>query len=415
MNRAIPVSGCPPVLEAHRLWPGLTWVRGANFSGRSALLRRLTGPGNQGVFIPPELEVSLSGLRLTVSDETRLHAGPAADSAITNELFQLTGLSEHLGQNPTTLSGGELALVILGCKIALGRRVLAVDCALEQVAPNLKCDVLNLLKARLPETSSLVLVDNRQAEVAFDFDHIWTMPAEQSSKVTELQIRSDIEFARPFRAPTLALQDITFGYVRERTVIKAASLQLTPGQVYLLVGVNGSGKSTMAKILTGVLRPTAGQITVDGRETSPYRSPGNLVSYVYQDPDVQFVDASVAEDAALGVRDEPRRPAATRIEAALRALGLATLKSTEIASLPYVLRKRASLVGVLAALKPWLIIDEPSLGQDEASVVAITEIFKRLAALGYGIIVISHSTLVRRLLTPTIISIKDGAVTVTPP
>ena len=396
-------------------------LRGENFSGRSRILRQVTGITNahsasakshRTAYVPPELSLSVSGLQPTVEEEILFHLGDSAFSPAIRGLLETTNLDRLLERNPTTLSGGELALLVLIAKLALRPDILALDCALEQVAPEMKAKVLDFATDNSAFPTNLVIADNRLSELprrggslfdAIDFgtDHI-------DEPLNLAPLESDFSPSAPLHAPAIELREVSFSYTSRQSVLRNVNLSLKPGTVYLLHGRNGAGKSTLARILCGVLRPTSGSITADGRAVDLYRTPGRIVNYVYQDPDVQFVADTVLGDLRLSAEIDPDRPVQQRIDDALRIFGLGGVRDQEIADLPFVIRKRASLSGALVALKPWIILDEPTLGQDDSTVEALAKIIDSLRRAGYGIIVITHSAHMARLLEGVDLRLTDG-------
>jgi energy-coupling factor transporter ATP-binding protein EcfA2 len=389
-----------------------SFIKGPNFSGRSHLLRQIAASRFRSAYVPPELSLSLSGLRPTVEGEILLHLGKDSFSEPVRELLRLTRLEQLINHNPTTLSGGELALLILICKLALRPDVLALDCALEFVAPRMKAAVFEFIEGNSSLPTAVFTVDNRLSEMSDlpkDFIDVINFPAGQRNQVHSAPL-SDIRLSTSARSPTVELCDLTFSYEPRHPVLRKINVRLQPGITHLLYGDNGSGKSTLAKILCGVLRATDGWIEVDGQRTDPYKTPGRLFGYVYQDPDTQFVADCVGDDVAAGALTKPDAGTASRVDAALTAFCLSEVKNQQIADLPYVIRKRTSLAGAFAGLQTWIIFDEPTTAQDDAAVVAIARLLNSLAEAGHGIIVVTHSSLLAEHIVARKLILKDGVI-----
>src|SRR5262249_12173282 len=106
----------------------------------------------------------------------------------------------------------------------------------------------------------------------------------------------------PNRQGMLSLDGIRFRYRgSSKDVIINASFNLEPGRVYVLEGLNGSGKSTLSKLLAGVLQPTHGEIRFAGRPSSPWKTPGRIVGYHFQNPDLQIFSTTVEEEIGMSV------------------------------------------------------------------------------------------------------------------
>lgn len=192
----------------------------------------------------------------------------------------------------------------------------------------------------------------------------------------------------------LDLHDLSFSYERKRPILRGVNARFEPGNIYVIRGRNGAGKSTLAKLLSGVLPCPRGQIKCDGETVVPYRQPGRLVGYHFQNPDVQFVARTVEEDVTAGpaARGLKSEALATRVDSILAVFGLSNLRSMDILDLPFVLRKRLALASMIAAGAPWMIFDEPTLGQDDEYCCRLAKVFSTLCRLGVGVIVISHAS-----------------------
>src|SRR5918998_2079486 len=119
------------------------------------------------------------------------------------------------------------------------------------------------------------------------------------------------------------LRDVTHAY-DERTVLAGVSLTLTESRIGV-IGANGSGKSTFARMLNGLVVPSAGTVTVDGLDTGKHgRQVRKRVGFCFTNPDSQIVMPTVAEDVAFGLRRRglSRAESAARVDEVLRGYGL---------------------------------------------------------------------------------------------
>ena len=183
------------------------------------------------------------------------------------------------------------------------------------------------------------------------------------------------------------------------------SLHLAPG-LYHLRGKNGSGKSTFAKLLSGVLRPSHGRILFGDTEWSAHRTPGRHVSYHFQNPDLQLFTKSVEEELLVSCPGHEDRQ-----EAVIEAFGLGDYLKTHPLDLPFVLRKRLALAVAMASPAGWLVVDEPTLGQDESNARQIAKMLEMQMLNGRGVVVISHSAWFRDLLPGVCLNLRRGQVT----
>ncbi len=395
---------------------GLVFVVGSNFSGRTSLLRAASGlePADEvsgldhqqlpgpGAFVGAEVYNSLSGLAVTVSQELRLQAtssqGELAAAGILTEL----GFGRIMDSNPFRLSGGEQAVLAVLSAALRRPRVLSLDCCLEQVDVQSRRRLLECLPGLLPERATVLMADNRRVE----YGPLDGAVAASASELVATRRRAPairlqgFQAVPPARPCALELDGVSFAYRGSGPILRKCSLSLEPGFAYLLDGPNGSGKSTLAKILCGALKPDEGRIIIDGRPIRPWLNPAQTVAYHFQNPDVQLFCTTVEQEIMIGMPDErlSRGGRGAFLDALLNIFGLNGLAGAHPLDLPFVLRKRVALAATLAMGRPWIILDEPTLGQDEASADGIIRLVAALCSRGYGVIVISHCVALRSAL-----------------
>jgi energy-coupling factor transporter ATP-binding protein EcfA2 len=354
----------------------LTFVAGGNFSGRTAHLREWVGlPNDPSVevsptphaYVGPDPVTALSGLTHTVRAEFELMARDPFSSGTGLEALEALGMRRIADQNPFTLSGGEQVVVaIVAAALARPQR-LAIDCALEQLAPHTRDGLLAWIAELDGEA---MIADNRLSEW-----HRGPVKQLPQSSTAPTVARTLPQEAR--RSPiTIDLVDIEFKYPRGPKVFDGLSMRMSAGQSFRLKGPNGAGKTTLSKLLCGLLKPQRGEIRVDGRRVEPWRSPGKFVSYHFQNPSLQLFASTVGSQ--LSATSEP--------SIAARHLGLPEEMRTHPLDLPFVLRKRLALGTTLLRGLDFIIADEPTLGQDDEAASSISGLLE-----GFGGFRISHS------------------------
>ncbi|MGH2445648.1 MAG: energy-coupling factor ABC transporter ATP-binding protein [Candidatus Limnocylindria bacterium] len=171
-------------------------------------------------------------------------------------------------------------------------------------------------------------------------------------------------------------------------------LHVAAGERVALVGQNGSGKTTLVRHLNGLLRPTAGRVTVDGTDASRLSVArlASRVGLVFQDPDRQVFAGSVRAEIEFGPRNLGQRGGELRaaVDAALEATGLAGEEGTNPYDLGQSRRKLLALASVLAMATPVLVLDEPTTGQDLRGVERVRSVIDGVAAEGRTVVAISH-------------------------
>jgi biotin transport system ATP-binding protein len=192
--------------------------------------------------------------------------------------------------------------------------------------------------------------------------------------------------------PVIDLRAVTHTYgehTAARTVLADVSVTL-PEQRVGVIGANGSGKSTFARLLNGLVLPTAGTVTVDGLDTrSKGREVRRRVGFCFTDPDAQIVMPTVAEDIAFGLRRRglSKAESASRVEAALAAYGLAGHADHPAHLLSGGQKQLLALASVLVTEPDLLVMDEPTTLLDLRNATRIAEV---VATLPQQVVLVTH-------------------------
>jgi len=241
---------------------------------------------------------------------------------------------------------------------------------------------------------------------------------------------ADAVLARPFpRAPTPATQPCDLG-VRERprgnaalifdhvwfaygagaAVVADVSFGLWPGERVALVGPSGAGKSTLARLALGLLRPERGRVTLAGLPTDGTSFPAlaRVGGLVLQNPVHQLLAERVDDELALGLQDLAPSDRAARVEALLDSLDLGPLRDRHPLALSEGQRRRVALAAVLARRPRVLVLDEPTLGQDERQRAALVGIVADLASGGAAVLAISHDPEFVNDGCDRVLALRDG-------
>jgi energy-coupling factor transport system ATP-binding protein len=149
----------------------------------------------------------------------------------------------------------------------------------------------------------------------------------------------------------IQIQDLSFSWPSGKVVLTDCSLEVPPGEFWMLLGTNGSGKSTLLRLIAGLFPPASGSIQVNGK-----------VGFVLQNPDHQLVMPSVGADVAFGLADEglPYPEVRQRVREALTAVNLDSLIRRPIYALSGGQKQRVAIAGVIAQRSDILLFDEPT-------------------------------------------------------
>jgi len=225
------------------------------------------------------------------------------------------------------------------------------------------------------------------------------------------------ESSRPGQRRPYLLQAEGLRYIYPSHGIEAlrgVDLCMGEGEFVALLGQNGSGKTTLAKHFNGLLKPTSGQMLLQGRPTKEYShgEMARLVGYVFQNPDHQIFSRTVLEEVGFGLKmlgEGPKR-VEQLVSEALEVVGLEGYEE----KIPFALskgeRQRVAVASVLALRPRVLVLDEPTTGLDYRHQRAMMEILKSLNERGHTIIIITHSMEVAEEYAGRTVVLKDGAV-----
>ena len=149
-------------------------------------------------------------------------------------------------------------------------------------------------------------------------------------------------------------------------VLRGVEFSVGSGEMVSILGENASGKTTLLKILAGLLMPGEGSVTVDG---VPILQARDRVGIVFQNPDHQLIAATVAEELALGMefRGVPQAAMIPRVEELLQRFDLLTLRNTAPEHLSGGQKQRVALAAVMASGADFLLFDEPDSMLDAPS------------------------------------------------
>lgn len=190
----------------------------------------------------------------------------------------------------------------------------------------------------------------------------------------------------------ITFDTVEFSYAPGRPVLSDLSMEVRAGEFVLVVGRNGAGKSTFLKLLNGILKPTAGSVSVAGRSTdsTPTSTLARYVCVTFQNPADQIFAPTVFEEVAFAPRNFAHPDTESLIQEALSLCQLDHLKNRHPYDLPLAQRKVLTTASALASGAPFLAFDEPTAGLSQVEHGVMNTLVKTLTARGVGFLVVSH-------------------------
>jgi energy-coupling factor transporter ATP-binding protein EcfA2 len=341
-----------------------------------------------------------------------------------------TGIEHLCKRSVRALSGGEQQRVAVAAVLALSPTVLILD----EPTANLDWNGVRQITATLArlhqeEGLTVILIEHRLAAVASLATRVVLMDEGRivddgppdtvltnKPRLASLGLRypwldagrrveaTDLASASDDGHPLVTLRQVTAGYGGPPAV-SGLNLALHPGQFIALVGDNGAGKSTIARLLAGILRPQQGQIA--WHPTLRRYPPGQRTGLLFQNPLHQLVCDRVEDEVTFGPTNYGLTDDASPL---LDAADLAVLRHRRPQTLSAGQQQRTALAATIALQPRLLILDEPTMGQDWAHLSRLMDYLTHLHHNGQTILLITHDDRLICRYARRIIRLADGAV-----
>lgn len=168
-----------------------------------------------------------------------------------------------------------------------------------------------------------------------------------------------------------------------RTVLNRVTVSVAPGEFVAIMGPSGSGKTTLLNLLSGLDKPTSGQVNAPGRKQR---------AFVFQDYNL-LESLNAKRNATLTARFSGRRPTRGRVAEVFDSLGLAGLESRLPAQLSGGQQQRVAVARALLAQAPYIFADEPTGALDDATAFTVLSHLRAAARDGASVVMVTHSHL----------------------
>lgn len=371
--------------------------------------------------------------------------------------LQQVGLSNRVHHNPLAMSGGQQQRVAIAGMLAMHAKMLILDEPCAMLDTQGRKEVLDVLHQLHDQGTTIVHITHGLEEAlqadriiamhhgipkelgkqeAIDFfthpqpsqpyqpsqpqqtsylrsiDHSATQSHAQSNQSNEQSnvLPTIWHSQAPADQPVLSAQHISFRFSGSATAtLDAMNLEVMPGTITAIRGDNGSGKSTFARILSGIYTPQTGSISICGLPLVSERTTGTKqrsvkakrklreqirthIGYVMQHPEHQLFAETVAEDVAFGPTNQGLTPEhiQQRVHEALALVGIEHLAGSSPFALSGGQQRLVAIAGVLACHPDVVIWDEPTSSLDAAATARVHSIMQELKAHGIASIIITH-------------------------
>ena len=213
----------------------------------------------------------------------------------------------------------------------------------------------------------------------------------------------------------IEVQDVYFTYpLAGVEAVKGVSLTVRNGEFVAIMGQNGAGKTTLVKQFNGLLKPSKGNVLVDGVNTCDISIAqlARKVGFVFQNPDHQLFSEAVEEEVAFALKNFGfnEETIEKRVTWALNLLDLTEYRETSPFMLSGGERKRVALASVLAWDPEVVILDEPTIGQDHQQKETLRQFIIQLNSQGKTVVIVTHDVEFVAECNPRVVLMVQGQI-----
>ena len=214
--------------------------------------------------------------------------------------------------------------------------------------------------------------------------------------------------------PVVETRNIRFSYEDGPEVLTDVSLAVDEGEFVALLGANGAGKTTFAKMLNGILQPDSGTIHIQGEDIIGKKTAelAAWVGYCYQNPDHQIFADSVSKELEFGPSNlgVPKDEVKRRVLEVLDLVGLSEHADEYPFLLSKGIRQQIAVASILTMRPKVMLIDEPTTGMDLRGSQSIMHLIRKLNEVGHTILIITHDLKIVAEYAHRAVVFKDGGV-----
>ena len=212
----------------------------------------------------------------------------------------------------------------------------------------------------------------------------------------------------------LEVKDLHFTYSTGLEALKGINLTVNDGEFLAIMGQNGAGKTTLVKHFNGLLKPTNGEVLVDGVSTKnvSVAKLARNVGFVFQNPDHQLFSETVEDEIAFALKNFGFEESVVekQVDWALNLLDIAQYRKTSPFMLSGGERKRVALASILAWDPQMVVLDEPTIGQDHQQKEKLLQFILQLNAQKKTVVVVTHDVEFVAECNPRVMLMSKGKI-----
>ena len=210
----------------------------------------------------------------------------------------------------------------------------------------------------------------------------------------------------------IEFEKVSASYDGELPILRDVSFRIPDGDFVAFVGTNGAGKSTTMRLVNGLLKPSSGQVLVDGVPTTQLRTSqlAAKVGFLFQNPDRQICCSTVREELLFGFRAQGRvdAEAEAKVDAMIERFGF------DGDAEPFLLnrgtRQLLALASIIVMEPPVVVLDEPTTGLDFRECAKVMDVIAELNARGTTVVMVCHDMEVVADYAKRVIAMTAGQV-----
>jgi energy-coupling factor transport system ATP-binding protein len=385
------------------------------------------------VFDDPEAQLIFTTVEeeiLSALERRGLDAGEIEDRL--RVIMDRTHLTLLKDRAPHTLSGGQKQRLVLATTLALGTDILILDEPTSELDDHGTRGIFEILKNLKSEGKTIVIVEHKFGYARELADTVIVLDKGRISKagppddiirdkaVREILVPDfrGIKEKKPTHVPepggsgpVIIAKGLSHWY-GDVHALSEVDLTVRKGEFIAVVGENGSGKTTLIKHFNGLLRPTAGTITVREKDvrTSSITELARDVGLVFQNPDHMFFADTVREEVGFGVDNLGIPDRDSVIDHALTRVRLLHARDLYPKWLSRGERQRLAIACVIAMQPAVIVLDEPTTGLDGKEAREVMEVLKELQLAGHTIIMVTHSNEIATECADRLIRMDQGRI-----